>query len=498
MARARGSRRGSVGTGGRPSTAEEVVQFVQDNGIQMIDLKFCDIPGTWQHFTVPLEEFDASLFTAGTGFDGSSIRGFQEIQESDMLVVADPTTAVIDPVFEIPTLSLIANVVDPHGAGPNQPARYPRDPRYIAQKAEEHLRSSGIGDVSYWGPELEFFVFDSVRFNQNAQSGFYFIDSDEGIWNSGAELTLNEGLNLGYRPRHKEGYFPVPPFDTFQDLRSEMAMKMRDFGIHVEKHHHEVATAGQAEIDMRFDALTRMADNVMVYKYLVKNIARAHGQVATFMPKPIFGDNGSGMHTHQSIWKGRQNLFSDPEGYAGISEFGLHYIGGLLRHAPALLAFCAPTTNSYRRLVPGFEAPVNLAYSQRNRSACARIPTYFNNPAAKRVEFRPPDPTCNPYLAFAAMLMAGLDGVINKIDPGKPLEKDLYSLPPREAARVKQVPGSLDEVLNALERDHQFLLKGDVFTRDIIEIWLDYKRTRELDEVRLRPHPYEFHLYLDA
>ena len=498
MARATGSRRGSVRTSGRPSTAEEVVQFVQDNGIQMIDLKFCDIPGTWQHFTVPLEEFDASLFTAGTGFDGSSIRGFQEIQESDMLVVADPTTAVIDPVFEIPTLSLIANVVDPHGAGPNQPTRYPRDPRYIAQKAEEHLRSSGIGDVSYWGPELEFFVFDSVRFNQNAQSGFYFIDSDEGIWNSGAELTLNEGLNLGYRPRHKEGYFPVPPFDTFQDLRSEMAMKMRDFGIHVEKHHHEVATAGQAEIDMRFDALTRMADNVMVYKYLVKNIARAHGQVATFMPKPIYGDNGSGMHTHQSIWKGGQNLFSDPEGYAGISEFGIHYIGGLLRHAPALMAFCAPTTNSYRRLVPGYEAPVNLAYSQRNRSACARIPTYFNNPAAKRVEFRPPDPTCNPYLAFAAMLMAGLDGVINKIDPGKPLEKDLYSLPPREAARVKQVPGSLDEALNALERDHQFLLKGDVFTRDIIEIWLDYKRTRELDEVRLRPHPYEFHLYLDA
>jgi glutamine synthetase len=482
----------------RPSSAADVMRMVEENDIQMIDLKFCDLPGTWQHFTVPLEEFDESLFTKGTGFDGSSIRGFQQIQESDMLVVADPVTAVIDPVFEIPTLSIITNVVDPHGAGPNQPARYPRDPRYIAQKAEEYVRSSGVGDVSYWGPELEFFVFDSVRFDQNARSGYYFVDSDEGIWNSGAEESLTGEYNLGYRPRPKEGYFPAPPFDTMQDLRSEISMALREFGIHVEKHHHEVATGGQAEIDMRFDSLTRMADNVMVYKYITKNICREHGKVATFMPKPVFGDNGSGMHVHQSIWKGNENLFSDPEGYAGISEFGLYYIGGLLRHAPALLAFCAPTTNSYKRLVPGYEAPVNLAYSQRNRSACARIPVYFNDARAKRVEFRVPDPTCNPYLAFAAMLMAGLDGVKNKIHPGEPLEKDLYDLPPREARRVKQTPGSLEEVLNALKRDHAFLLEGGVFSQDLIDTYVAYKFNREVDPMRLRPHPHEFFLYFDA
>ena len=488
----------------RLSSVAEVMRLVEENDIQMIDLKFCDVPGTWQHFTVPLEEFDESLFTKGTGFDGSSIRGFTQIQESDMLVVADPTTAVIDPVFDLPTLSLIVDVVDPHGAGPNQPAPYPRDPRYVAKKAEEFLRGSGLGDVSYWGPELEFFVFDSVRFDQNAQSGYYFLDSDEGIWNSGREASLggNSNLgrapNLGYKIRSKEGYFPTPPFDTFQDLRSEISMQLREYGIHVEKHHHEVATAGQAEIDMRYDSLTRMADNVMIYKYVVKNVARSYGKVATFMPKPIFGDNGSGMHTHQSVWRGDQNLFSDPEGYAGISEFGLYYIGGLLRHSPALLAFCAPTTNSYKRLVPGFEAPVNLAYSQRNRSACARIPMYFNDPKAKRVEYRPPDPSCNPYLAFAAMLMAGLDGVINKIDPGTPLEKDLYDLSPRDARRVKQTPGSLEEALAALKRDHQFLLRGEVFTGEFVNNWIDYKQTRELDPMHLRPHPYEFHLYFDA
>jgi glutamine synthetase len=493
------TRRSATGSGtNRPATPADVTRLVQDQGIEMIDLKFCDLPGTWQHFTIPVEEFDETLFSEGTGFDGSSIRGFQEIQESDMLVVPDPKTAVVDPVFSVPTLSLIADVVDPHGAGANKPAPYPRDPRYIARKAEQYLLSSGIGDVSYWGPELEFFVFDSVRFGQNAQSGYYFIDSDEGIWNSGAEEGLQGDLNLGYRPRHKEGYFPTPPFDTFQDFRSEAVMKMRDFGIHVEKHHHEVATGGQGEIDMRYDALTRMADNVMVYKYILKNVARSYGKIATFMPKPLFGDNGTGMHTHQSVWKGGTNLFSDPNGYAGISEFGLYYIGGLLRHTPALLAFCAPTTNSYKRLVPGYEAPVNLAYSQRNRSACCRIPMYFNNPSAKRVEYRCPDPTANPYLAFAAMLMAGLDGVINKIDPGKSLDKDLYALTPREAARVKQAPGSLDEVLTALDRDHQFLLRGDVFSKDLIDTWINYKRTNELDEVRLRPHPYEFHLYLDA
>jgi glutamine synthetase len=482
----------------RLSSVAEVMRLVEEKGVQMIDLKFCDVPGTWQHFTVPLEEFDESLFTKGTGFDGSSIRGFQQIQESDMLVVADAVTAVIDPVFEVPTLSLIGDVWDPHGAGSNQPARYPRDPRYISHKAEEFLRTSGIGDVSYWGPELEFFIFDSVRFDQNAQSGYYFVDSDEGAWNSGSEANLVGDLNLGYRLRHKEGYFPTPPSDTFQDLRTEISMQLREYGIHVEKHHHEVATAGQAEIDMRYDSLVRMADNVMSYKYVVKNVARSYGKVATFMPKPIFGDNGSGMHTHQSIWKGGQNLFSDPAGYAGISDLGLYYIGGLLRHAPALLAFCAPTTNSYKRLVPGFEAPVNLAYSQRNRSACARIPMYFDDPKSKRVEFRVPDPTCNPYLAFAAMLMAGLDGIINKIHPGKPMEKDLYDLPPREAARIKQTPGSLEEVLAALKRDHEFLLRGGVFTQDLIDTWLDYKQTRELDPMHQRPHPYEFVLYFDA
>ena len=498
MTQRRSPRSTAAKSGARPSTPAEVVRLVEEQGIEMIDLKFCDLPGTWQHFSLPVEEFEESLFSDGTGFDGSSIRGFQEIQESDMLVVPDPATAVVDPIFSVPTLSIIADVVDPHGAGPNQPAPYPRDPRYIARKAEEHLRGSGIGDVSYWGPELEFFIFDSVRFDQNAQSGFYFIDSDEGVWNSGAEEGLQGDLNLGYRPRYKEGYFPTPPFDTLQDFRSEAVMKMRDFGIHVEKHHHEVATAGQGEIDMRYDSLTRMADNVMVYKYILKNVARSYGKIATFMPKPLFGDNGTGMHTHQSVWKEGKNLFSDPEGWAGISEFGLYYIGGLLRHTPALLAFCAPTTNSYKRLVPGYEAPVNLAYSQRNRSACCRIPMYFNNPSAKRVEYRCPDPTANPYLAFAAMLMAGLDGVINKIDPGKSLDKDLYSLSPRDAARVKQAPGSLDEVLTALERDHKFLLQGDVFSKDLVETWIDYKRTKELDEVRLRPHPYEFHLYLDA
>jgi len=486
--------RGAVGE----HSPQDAIQLARANGAQMVDLLFVDLLGTWQHFTLPVSQLTEKLFEEGTGFDGSSIRGFQQIQESDMLVVPDPATAAIDPFFEIPTLSLICNVVDPHGRGFNRPGPYSRDPRYIAQKAEEYVKSSGVGDVSYWGPELEYFVFDSVRFDQTSHSGYYFIESDEGIWASGEEQDLKGTWNLAYRPRYKEGYFPTPPVDTFQDFRSEVVLKLQQYGIEVEKHHHEVATAGQAEIDMAYRSMTRMADQVMIYKYVVRNVARAHGKVATFMPKPLFEDNGSGMHVHQSVWKNGSNLFSDPEGYAGVSSFGMYYIGGLLKHTPALLAFCAPTTNSYRRLVPGFEAPVNLALSMRNRSACARIPVYFPHPEGKRVEYRPPDPSCNPYLAFAAMLMAGLDGVINKTDPGEPIDKDIYSLPPEEAAKVKQTPGSLEETLAALEKDHEFLLRGDVFTKDVIEMWLDYKRTREVDALRLRPHPYEYHLYLDA
>ena len=425
---------------------------------------------------------------------GSSIRGFKDIEESDMLLIPDTNTAVVDPFCQIPTLTVLCNVLDPETR-----EWFSRDPRYIAQKAEAHLLASGLADTSYWGPELEHFVFDSARFDQNANSGYYFIDSDEGIWNAGAAESLSGGPNLAYKPRYKQGYFPAPPMDSLQDLRSECVQKLEHFGIVVEKHHHEVATAGQAEIDMRYDTLTRMADFVMIQKYVVKNVARAHGKVATFMPKPIFGDNGSGMHTHQSLWQGGTNLFYDADSeYALISATCRHYIGGLLQHAPALLALMAPTTNSYRRLVPGFEAPVNLVYSSRNRSACIRIPTYFSSPAARRLEFRLPDPACNPYLAFAAMLMAGLDGVINEIEPPDPVDVNLYDLSPEEAAKIKQVPGSLEEVLNALERDYEFLLKGGVFTEDVIETWLDYKRTNELDPIRLRPHPYEFFLYLDA
>jgi glutamine synthetase len=382
---------------------------------------------------------------------------------------------------------------------PNTREYYDRDPRYVAQKAEQFLQSSGLADLSYWGPEAEHFVFDSARFAQNSHSGFYYIDSDEGAWNTGAERALSGGPNLAYRPGFKQGYFPAPPTDTLQDLRSECVQKLEHFGIVVEKHHHEVATAGQAEIDIRYDTLTKTAENVMIQKYIVKNVARAHGKVATFMPKPIFGDNGSGMHTHQSLWRDGANLFYDANSsYGLISATCRHYIGGLLSHAPALLGLVAPTTNSYRRLVPGYEAPVNLVYSTSNRSACIRIPTFSSAPAARRIEFRLPDPTCNPYLAFAAMLMAGLDGVINEIEPPDPVDLNLYDLPPEEAAKIKQVPGSLDEVLDALERDYEFLLRGGVFTEDLIETWLDYKRTNELDAMRLRPHPYEFFMYFDA
>jgi glutamine synthetase len=474
-------------------TPEEVIRFVKEKGIEIIDLKFTDLPGTMQHLSLPISELSEQEMTAGYGFDGSSIRGFKAIEESDMLLIPDPTTAYVDPFYKHPTLTMFANVMDPITRD-----YYSRDPRTVALKAETYLKESGIGDTSYWGPELEHFVFDSVRFDQNQQSGYYFIDSDEGIWNSGQAKSLDGGPNLGYRPRYKEGYFPAPPFDTFQDFRSEVTLKLQQLGIRVEKHHHEVATAGQAEIDMRYDTLIRTADAVMLQKYIVKNVARAYGKVATFMPKPIFEDNGSGMHTHQSLWKNGANLFYDAEGYALLSETCLHYIGGLLKHTPALLGFIAPTTNSYRRLVPGYEAPVNLVYSVRNRSACIRIPTYFSSPESRRLEYRVPDPSCNPYLAFAAMLMAGLDGVINKIEPGDPMDMDLYSLSPEEQAKVKQVPGSLDAVLEALEEDHQFLLRGNVFTQDLIDTWIDYKRKREVDPVRLRPHPWEFYLYFDV
>ncbi len=476
----------------KDKTAADVIKMAKDNEIDMVDLKLTDVPGTLQHVTLPTRELTEDLFAEGTGFDGSSIRGFQTIDESDMLLVPDPDTAAIDPILEVPTLSMICDVRDPLTG-----EHYSRDPRWIAQKAENYLKSSGIGDVSYWGPELEFFVFDTARFDQTAHSGYYFLDSQEGRWNTGEEIDLEGNLNQAYHPRHKEGYFPAPPVDTFTDFRSECVLKMDNFGIKVEKHHHEVATGGQGEIDFVYDSLTNTADNVMHYKYVVKNVAKAYGKSATFMPKPLFQDNGTGMHTHQSIWGEGNNLFAG-DGYSGMSDTMRYYIGGLLAHSPALLAFCAPTTNSYRRLVPGFEAPVNLVYSARNRSAACRIPMYFDKPHAKRVEYRCPDPSCNPYLAFSAMLMAGIDGIVNKIDPGDPLDKDIYSLSREELAAIKHVPGSLDESLDALEADQDFLTKGDVFTSDIIETWLDYKRSNELDEIKLAPHPLEFLLYYDA
>jgi glutamine synthetase len=467
----------------------DVLSLVKDRGVQIIDLRFADLPGLMQHFSVPPSELTEASFEEGFGFDGSSIRGFQEIQESDMLLFPDPGTAILDPFAKHPTLVLNCFVGDPVTGEP-----YSRDPRHIARKAEAYLKGTGIAEVSYWGPECEFYIFDSVRFDQNQFSAFHFVDAIEGAWNSGAE---EGGRNLGYKPRYKEGYFPVPPTDHYQDIRSEMILEMGKAGIGIEVHHHEVGTAGQAEIDMRFDTLLRMADKVMLYKYIVKNVARRNGKTATFMPKPIFEDNGSGMHTHQSLWTDGEPLFYDENGYAGLSETARWYIGGLLQHAPALTALTNPTTNSFRRLVPGYEAPVNLVYSQRNRSAAARIPLYSRSPKAKRVEYRVPDPSCNSYLAFAAMLMAGLDGVRNKVEPFGPLDKDLYDLPPEEMAAVPQVPGSLEEALEALEKDHAFLLEGDVFTSDVIETWVSYKREREVDAVRLRPHPWEFHLYYD-
>jgi len=468
-------------------TPKEVLEFAETHKAKMLDLKFMDFPGMWQHFSVPIHQLSEDSFEEGFGFDGSSIRGWQAIHTSDMLVIPDPNTAVIDPIMEAPTLSLICNIVDPITK-----ERYTRDPRNIAQKAEAYLKSTGIADQAFFGPEAEFFIFDDIRYDSKENCAYYFIDSIEGQWNTGAE----EMPNLGYKPRYKEGYFPVPPTDSLQDLRTEMVLIMEKAGIEIEAQHHEVATAGQAEIDIRFSPLTEMADKLMMYKYIIKNVARQHGKTVTFMPKPIFGDNGSGMHTHQSLWKAGKPLFAG-SGYAGLSDIGLYYIGGILKHAAALCALVAPTTNSYKRLVPGYEAPVNLAYSSRNRSAGIRVPMYSPSPKAKRVEVRFPDCTCNGYLAFAAMLMAGLDGIQNKIDPGQPLDKDIYELGPEELKDVPSVPASLEKALDALEADHEFLLKGDVFTPDAIEVWLSYKRKREVDAVRLRPHPYEFTLYYD-
>jgi glutamine synthetase len=469
-------------------TPKELIKFVKDKNIKIIDFRFVDLPGLWQHFSMTSGELEEDMFEEGVGFDGSSIRGFQKIQESDMLLIPDASSAFVDPFTAVPTLDIICNVKDPVTLQP-----YSRDPRYISQKAEKYLKSTGIGDTAYFGPEPEFFVLDDIRFDQSYNYGYYYLDSGEGFWNAGRE----EKPNLGYKTRYKEGYFPVQPMDTLQDIRSEMVLTLEEIGVKIEVHHHEVSTAGQCEIDMRFDSLTSMGDKLLKYKYVVKNVARKHGKTATLMPKPIFQDNGSGMHVHQSIWKGGKNVFYEAGGYADLSKAAIYYIGGVIKHAAALLAFCAPTTNSYRRLVPGYEAPINLIYSQRNRSACVRIPAYSRSEKSKRLEVRFPDPSCNGYLAFTALLMAGLDGIQNKIVPPDPIDKDLYDLEPEEKANVKSTPGSLEDVLNSLEADHDFLLKGDVFTKDVIETWLDYKRSKEVDAIRLRPHPYEFALYFD-
>ncbi|MGW8302513.1 MAG: type I glutamate--ammonia ligase [Desulfobacterales bacterium] len=468
-------------------TPKKVLDMAKENGAVVVDLRFMDFPGLWQHFTVPISELEESSFEDGFGFDGSSIRGWQPIHASDMLVVPDAATAKMDPFYEAPTLVLICNIVDPVTR-----EAYTRDPRNITQKAEAYLKSSGIGDVAYFGPEAEFFIFDDIRFESTRFSAFYEIDSVEGNWNTGRD----EGPNLGYKPRPKEGYFPVPPMDKFQDLRTEMVLTLENLGIEIEAQHHEVATAGQAEIDMRFKPLLQMADQLMWFKYVLKNVAYRHNHTVTFMPKPLFQDNGTGMHTHISIWKENQPLFAGDK-YAGISQEALYGIGGILKHCRALTAFTNPTTNSYKRLVPGFEAPVNLAYSSRNRSAAVRLPMYSTSPKAKRLEFRTPDPSCNGYLAFSAMLMAVIDGIQNKIDPGDPLDKDIYNLPPEELAEIPSAPGSLEEAIEALKADQQFLLKGDVFTQDAIDMWIEYKTENEINDIKLRPHPHEFYLYYD-
>ncbi len=467
-------------------TPKDILDYAKKNDAKQLDLRFTDLPGVQQHVTYPITELEESSFEEGFGFDGSSIRGWAAINESDMLLMPDPNTAFMDPFFETKTLVMVCNVVDPITR-----QHYDRDPRWIASKAELYLKNSGIADIAYFGAEAEFFIFDNIRFDQTANCGYYYIDADEGRWNSGRAEN-----NLGYRPRYKEGYFPVPPTDHHQNLRAEMVETMIRCGINIECHHHEVATAGQAEIDQRFDTLIKSADNMMLYKYVIRNVAYQYGKSVTFMPKPLFGDNGSGMHTHQSLWKGSSPLFAG-DMYAGLSQMALWYIGGLLKHARALAAIIAPTTNSYKRLVPGYEAPVNLAYSRRNRSAACRIPMYSASPKAKRVEFRPPDPSANCYLAFGSMLMAGLDGVLNKVDPGEPLDKDIYDLSPEEMKSVPSMPSSLEEALTCLEDDHAFLLKGDVFSEELLETFISYKRKNEADAVRLRPHPYEFALYYD-
>ncbi len=467
---------------------KDVIEFGKKHSVKMVDLKFMDFPGLWQHFSLPFHELKEESFEEGFGIDGSSIRGWQPIHASDMLVIPDPKTAKIDPFMKEPTLSLICNIVDPITK-----EKYSRDPRWIAQKAENYMKSTGIADTAYFGPEAEFFILDDIRFDQNEHCGYYFLDSKEGFWNTGRE----ENPNLGYKPRYKEGYFPAPPIDSLQDIRTEMVLVLESLGIEVETHHHEVATAGQAEIDMRFAPLVEMGDRLMWFKYVVKNVARRHNKTATFMPKPIFNDNGSGMHIHISLWKDGKPLFAG-NGYGGLSELAFHFIAGVIRHAPAICAFTNPTTNSYRRLVPGFEAPINLAYSSRNRSAAIRIPMYSPSPKSKRIEMRFPDPSCNGYLAFSAILMAGLDGIEKKLPAGEPLDKDIYGLSPEELEGVPSTPASLEEALKALEEDHEFLMKGDVFTEDAIEMWIKYKMEKEVNQIRLRPVPWEFALYFDC
>ncbi|MFC1528718.1 type I glutamate--ammonia ligase [Candidatus Latescibacterota bacterium] len=468
-------------------STQDVLDLMKKEDVVSVDLKFMDFPGIWQHFSVPSTKFDNDSFEDGFGFDGSSIRGWRSINESDMLVIPDPTTAFIDPFTKYKTISMICDIVDPITR-----ERYTRCPRNVAKKAEVYLKSTGIADEIFVGPELEFFIFEGIRFDQNAHEGYYYIDSNEGRWNTGRE----ENPNLGYKPRFKEGYFPVPPTDSHQDLRDEMVHVLTECGLDVEAQHHEVATGGQAEIDLKYGKLVKMADAANLYKYIVRNVAKKNGKTITFMPKPLAGDNGSGMHTHMSLWKDSNPLFAG-SGYAGMSEMSMYFIGGLIRHSRAVAAFTNPTTNSYRRLVPGFEAPVNLAYSQRNRSAAFRFPMYSMSPKAKRVEIRYPDSSCNPYLAFSALLMAGLDGIQNKIDPGDPLDKDIYDLPPEELADVPIMPASLEEAIGELEKDHEFLMKGDVFTEDVIKTWMHYKMVNEVTALRERPHPWEFSMYYD-
>jgi glutamine synthetase len=474
------------------SSADEVVKFIKQEGVKFVDVRFCDLPGVMQHFNVPAQTLPEEFFTDGQMFDGSSIRGFQAIHESDMKLIPDLSTSFLDPFRAEKTLIINMSIVDPF-----TDELYSRDPRNIAAKAEAYLQSTGIADTAFFAPEAEFYVFDAVRFETKQNAAYHFIDSIEGKWNSGEEYELDGSPNRGYKTPYKGGYFPVSPVDHFADLRDKMVLGLEEVGLQVERSHHEVGTAGQAEINYRFNTLLQAADDVMKFKYVIKNTAWAAGRTATFMPKPIFGDNGSGMHCHQSLWKDGKPLFYDEAGYGGLSDLARWYIGGLLKHAPSLLAFTNPTVNSYHRLVPGYEAPVNLVYSQRNRSACIRIPITGSNPKAKRIEFRVPDPSSNPYLAFAAMLMAGLDGIKNKIEPREPVDKDLYELPPDEAADIPQVPGTLPEVLDALEADHSYLTEGGVFTDDLIETWIAYKRANEVDPIRLRPHPHEFELYYD-